>query len=92
MKELSELPDFKDMKLESHGMPKNWGFSCGGKHMDYGQWAIQHVHDDLSVDVYLLPLWITPLVRWREKNARREMQDEIRNALGINPYSGRPDR
>lgn len=83
IKELSELPDLSRMDCEPWGMPKNWGYCQGHKDLDRNQWAITHVHEDLSEDVYPLPLWVTPLIRAQVSNAQSDLQRDLRNLLGL---------
>lgn len=83
VKDLSELPDLRSMKRESCGLPKNWSFGRGGQHLDSDQWAISFTHDDLSQDLYPLPIWVTVLIRWSEKNARENLQRDLRNLLDL---------
>lgn len=83
IKDLSELPDLRTMKLEPWGLPKNWGYCRGGQHLRDDQWAIKYVHDDLSEDLYPLPDWVTHLIRDREQDARQSLQQQLRNLLSI---------
>ncbi|MBO6511807.1 MAG: amino acid permease [Roseibium sp.] len=83
MKDLSELPCLHSMELEEHGLPKNWAFCCGGADLDSDQWAIKHVHEDLSEDLYPLPHWVTVLLQWNRAWEREAMQSQLRNILGL---------
>lgn len=83
IKDLSELPDLSSMKIEEYGLPKNWGFSRGHKGFEYNQWAITYTHEDLSQDVYPLPLFVSVLVDWNRKWEREEMQRDLRNLFGV---------
>jgi hypothetical protein len=83
IKDLSDLPDFRTMKIEWDGMPKRWGFCRGWKGSEPGQWAIQRVNDDYSVDIYPLPLAVTALVNWERIAERQELQRSFRELLGI---------
>jgi hypothetical protein len=83
IRDLSELPDFRKMEIEKHGMPKNWGFCRGYNGLERDQWAIQHVHEDLSSDIYPLPLFVTALVRWERNDERQTLQRSLKALLDI---------
>lgn len=83
IKDLSELPDISTMEREEHGMPKNWGFSRGHNGLERNQWAVTHVHEDLSQDVYPLPMAVSVLVDWERSIERNDLQRSMRILLGM---------
>lgn len=83
LKNLSDLPDLSKMEREPHGLPKNWGFSRGHNELERDQWAVQHVHEDLSEDLYPLPLWVSVLIDWQRQSERTDLQSALRRLLGV---------
>ena len=83
IKDLSELPNLSEMELEDWGLPKNWSFSLGRYGFERDQWVITFTHDDLSQDVYPLPLFVTALVNMNKEWATEAVQNEIKQALGL---------
>jgi hypothetical protein len=83
IKDLSELPDLSTMKCEEYGLPKNWGFSYGHSELEENQWAIKHVHEDMSEDLYPLPLWVSVLINWQRKHEREDLQRLARQLFGL---------
>lgn len=83
VKDISELPDLSGMVRESHGLPKNWSFCKDHNKLERGQWAVQHVHEDLSEDIYPLPLWVSVMIDWQRDSQRTELQRSLRRLLGV---------
>ncbi len=83
IRDLSELPDLRTLDLEEHGMPKNWSFCRGYNGLERNQWAIQHVHEDLSADIYPLPLFVSVLIDWQRTDERRTLQRALKALLDV---------
>lgn len=84
IRDLSELPDLSKMKPERGGLPKNWAFSKGHVGLERDQWAIINVQEeDLSADVYPLPMCVSVLVNWERANERETLQRDLKNLLGV---------
>jgi len=86
IKDISELPNLSEMDRDSDGLPRNWCFCKGHNGLHHDQWAVQFVHEDLSADVYPLPLFVSVLIRWERNNERETMQRALQALLGMDDY------
>lgn len=75
----SELPQDIDFK-QNHD---HWSWSRGGYGLRNEQWHIDYIHDDLSMDIYVLPDYFIYLImtelHWKEQ----AIKCNIRTALGV---------
>jgi len=75
----SEL-DFEKVDFEDERV---WSWNSGWDTESYRIW---HIDEEGRTNVYNLPACINEIITGERHRARREVQEEIQAALGINPF------
>lgn len=71
-----ELPETIDFEAD------HWTWGRGGKPLTEWQYFIAYTHDDLHQDMYVLPNYLSEMLRRQEEHGAENAKRTIRLALG----------
>jgi hypothetical protein len=76
--ELLSWRNLDESKVDLDAPHHPWGFV----QTHGGQWAVQYVSEDMDATLYVLPDFVSTLVKWETERAVRDLQQQLRHLLG----------